>query len=337
MMRPAFARIRFGGIALIAALLLVPAAVASSAAAAATGRSPGSLPAGHRYDREGLIRLTDRYLAALVAHDPGAVPLAPGLRTVENLHQIQPGQGLWATATGGPTSFAIHVPDPQRQTAGFIGVMEQNGAPILLGLRLKIEDGQIVEAEHLIASGLTAANLANLQTPRPGLLADIPRGQRLPEHKLRAIGATYYDALDNNDSSLAPFAADCERHENGLITAGPNLPPPPPSLGIPAVATDCKGQIDSKVFTYIKTIDNRRVFAAEPVTGLAMGLSQFRQPMDNIPYDVILADGTTISYAPNFPPFDLPAAHIWKIGPDHQIHEIEAMGFVAPSGSPTGW
>jgi len=114
-------------------------------------------------------------------------------------------------------------------------------------------------------------------------------------------------------------------------------PPPPPSLGIPAVATDCKAQIDSKVFTYIKTIDNRRVFAADPVTGLAMGLSQFRQPMDSIPYDVILADGTTISYAPNFPPFDLPAAHIWKIGPDHQIHEIEAMGFVAPSGSPTGW
>jgi len=47
------------------------------------------------------------------------------------------------------------------------------------------------------------------------------------------------------------------------------------------------------VFTYIETISNRRVFAADPVTGLAMGLSQFHQPMDNIPYEVILANGTT--------------------------------------------
>jgi len=191
--------------------------------------------------------------------------------------------------------------------------------------------------DRRVAAGLTDANLANLQKPRPGLLAEIPRGQRLPEHKLREIGATYYDALDDNVSSEAPFAPDCERHENGFITAGPNLPPPPPSSGFPAVATDCKGQIDSKVFTYIETISNRRVFAADPVTGLAMGLSQFHQPMDNIPYEVILANGTTEMYAPAFPPFDLPAAHIWKIGTDHRIHEIEAMGFVAPLNSPSGW
>ncbi|HVT70299.1 MAG TPA: hypothetical protein VHF26_21315, partial [Trebonia sp.] len=89
--------------------------------------------------------------------------------------------------------------------------------------------------------------------------------------------------------------------------------------------------------TYIKTITDRWVFAADPVTGLAMGLSHFRQPMDNIPYNVTLANGKVVSYKPAFAPFDLPAAHIWKIGPDHQIHEIEAMGFVAPSGSPDAW
>ncbi len=31
-----------------------------------------------------------------------------------------------------------------------------------------------------------------------------------------------------------------------------------------------------------------------------------------------------------FAPFDLPAAHIFKIGADGQVHEIEAMGFTAP-------
>jgi hypothetical protein len=38
----------------------------------------------------------------------------------------------------------------------------------------------------------------------------------------------------------------------------------------------------------------------------------------------------------NFAPFDLPAAHIFKIK-DGKIHEIEAMGFTAPYESPTGW
>ena len=229
------------------------------------------------------------------------------------------------------------MPDPQRQTAGFIGMMEQGGGPILLGLRLAAEDGQIVEAEHLFASGLGEANLPNLQVPRPGLLAEIPSGQRLTEEDLRAIGATYYDALVGNDSSLSPFAADCERHENGLVTAGPSRGAPPPGSSFPAVPGACAAQIDSKAFTYIADIDNRRVFAADPVTGLAMGLSMFRHPMDNVPYEITLADGTTTMHTPAFAPFDLPAAHIFKIGPDRQIHEIEAMGFVAPYASPTGW
>lgn len=144
--------------------------------------------AGQSYDRQDLIDLTGRYLAALVANDPAAVPLADGVRTVENLRQIKPGEGLWATAGGGPTAFAIHVPDQQRQTAGFIGMIEQGGAPVLLGLRLATEDGLIVAAEHLFASGLAEANLPNLRVPRPGLIAEIPPGQRLPGQDLRAIG-----------------------------------------------------------------------------------------------------------------------------------------------------
>jgi hypothetical protein len=294
-------------------------------------------PAGQSYDRLGLNRLTDRYLAALVANDPEAVPLADGVRTVQNLKQIKPGEGLWATAGGGPAAFAIYVPDPSRQTAGFIGMMEADGGPVLLGLRLTADNGQIVEAEHLFASGLAETSLANLRVPRPGLLAEVPPGQRLPEQDLRAIGAAYYDALVGNDASLAPFADDCERHENGLVTAGPDRSAPPPGSSFPAVAGACAAQIDSKAFTYITAIDNRRVFAADPVTGLVMGLSMFRHPMDNVPYEIILADGTTTMHAPAFAPFDLPAAHIFKIGPDRQIHEIEAMGFVAPYGSPTGW
>ncbi len=38
----------------------------------------------------------------------------------------------------------------------------------------------------------------------------------------------------------------------------------------------------------------------------------------------------------NFDLLDLPALHIYKIW-GGQIHEIEAMGFMAPYNSPSGW
>jgi hypothetical protein len=38
----------------------------------------------------------------------------------------------------------------------------------------------------------------------------------------------------------------------------------------------------------------------------------------------------------NFDPFDLPAAHIYKVE-GGKIHEIEAMGFMLPYNSKTGW
>ena len=101
------------------------------------------------------------------------------------------------------------------------------------------------------------------------------------------------------------------------------------------------GQLTSGVFQYIDRIENRRVFAADPVTGLVMGLSHFRHPMDFTAYEVTAQDGTKLSYDRDeemqFDPFDLPAAHIFKVGADGKVHEIEAMGFQAPLNSPTGW
>jgi hypothetical protein len=155
------------------------------------------------------------------------------------------------------------------------------------------------------------------------------------------IGLSYYDALDENDGSLMPFAGDCQRHENGMITAGPQAGPGPNADPNRApVARDCAAQLDSQTFVYIDRIENRRLIAADPVTGLAMGLSHFRHPMNNLPYQVTHTDGSTSERNKEnmpFQPFDLPAAHIFKVGADGLVHEIEAIGFTAPLDSPTGW
>jgi hypothetical protein len=75
---------------------------------------------------------------------------------------------------------------------GFIGMMKEHDKdgdkPIQLGLRLKLKNGKIVEAEHVIARNLRENSLKNLQAPRPGLLATVPPAERTPRDKMLKIG-----------------------------------------------------------------------------------------------------------------------------------------------------
>ena len=310
--------------------------------------------------RSCLIDTLDRYIDALVAHDPAAAPLADEIVFVENVARMSPGEGLWESAVSAPDRFAIYVPDETLQSIGFLGMMRHVAAPpapqdasaeerarfaatalrseqpVLVAIRLQLEDGLIVEAEHLL-TGVRDAFIGNLREPRSGLVSEVPANRRRTHAELIELGASYYDALDDNDGSLMPFAADCVRQENGMITAGSNAGAGPNNAGTGEIARDCAGQLTSNVMAYIDRIENRRVFAADPVTGLVMGLSHFRHPMDSGPYEVTLLDGTTEMREMNFAPFDLPAAHVFKIGADGLVHEIEAMGFMAPYESPTGW
>ncbi|MDT8399605.1 MAG: hypothetical protein RQ899_13420 [Pseudomonadales bacterium] len=286
-------------------------------------------------DRECLIQVADDYLKALVAHSPQSLSLAEDFRFIENLERKNPGEGLWQTASALPGDFRIYVPDTLSRQVGFIGVMEENGKPIELALRLYVVDGQIQAAEHLIARNLREAGLTNLQSPRPGLLSTIPEAERMPRSELLTIGYSYYDALNLNDGSLAPFADDCVRRENGLQTS--SNPVPANGAGEFSVfgTLGCAEQLDTGTMSYIDAIDNRRVNIADPETGLVFGLSHFRHSMTNKTIAIKGVPGIT-SREVNFDPFDLPAAHIFKIS-EGMIHEIEAMGFQAPYDSPTGW
>jgi hypothetical protein len=319
---------------------ILPAAAAAALAAA------GCASTTNDCDRACLIGVADSYLAALAANDPGQAPLAADIGFVENITRMEPGQGLWASAAGAATDFRITVPDPAAGAVGLMTVIdrrtESGVVPALVAIRLKVENGVIVEAEHVVGEAALVEGEQNLDAPRPALVSEVPADERTSRAALVAIAGTYYDSLDGNDGSLAPFAADCERQENGVVTAASYLEPatfdavdregrsPPP------VARDCVGQMSSRRFAYIDSIDNRRVFAADPVQGLAMGLSHFHQSMAHGPHLMIAADSAELMWDEAREPYDLPAAHIFKIT-GGEIHEVEAVGFFTANGSPTGW
>jgi hypothetical protein len=294
-------------------------------------------------DRAALLKLADIYLAALVAHDPGKAPLAGDVKVVENVKRIKPGEGLWKTATSAPTEFKIVAADPVLQEVGGLVVMQNEDKPAQVGFRLKLVNGKIVEAEHMVVA-MRDGNNPMLQKPRPGIPMEIPDEWADSHGRMIFIAKSYYDALDNNNGHLAPFASDCERHENGMRTA----PSGGPSLGgttIPGTAPrpvgllgmqDCTTQIDSGTFQYITTIDNRRVEIADAVTGLAIGFSHFHHPMTQKKFKITGNPNRQESDMTNQKPFDMPSMHIFKIWGGH-IHEIEAIGIVAPYNSPTGW
>ena len=288
-------------------------------------------------DRTCLVTLADSYVAALVAHDPARVPLAADVKMVENLKRIEPGAGLWQTASGGTRGYRIVVPDPAAQQVGFIVAMEERGKPIQFGARLKLAGDRITEAEHLVVHELRDSNLANLQQARAPLLASVPEAYRDSRSRLISIALSYYDALDLNNGSLAPFADDCVRYENGMQTARNRVPTGPASAGGFGLfgALGCARQLDTQVMSYIDTIDNRRVPIADEETGLAFGLSHFHHSMQQKEFRTIGVSGEETRRM-DFKPFDLPAMHIYKIW-GGQIHEIEAIGVLAPYNSPTGW
>jgi len=276
----------------------------------------------------------------------GIWPLASDLRFVENISPLAIGEGLWSSAAGVSTGFRIYVPDEAQSTIGMLALINRrspNGEiPELLAVRLQLDRGVITEAEHLVGELQPAADPADLDAPRRNLIATVPESQRMSRADLNAIADAYYTGLVDSNASGVPFADDCERQENGLVTAGWNLPPATfESVDVngnspPAVARDCIGQMNSARFAYIDSIDNRRVFAADPVQGLVMGLSHFRQSMSRGPLEMIAADGSRLLWEEAREPYDLPAAHIFKIN-NGEIHEIEAVGIFVPYQSATGW
>ena len=309
-------------IMLIAAVAIGPAVVRA--------QTPINCKTRSCYDR-----LVDDYLAALVAHDPGRIAFAADARFIENIKATKIGDGLWKSASAGPTTFKIYVPDPVSGQVGFMGVMQEAGKPILLGLRLQVFAGHVIEAEHVIARDLSPESLANLQVARPIFAKVTPEGMRMPRYAIKGIAYSYYDALDFNDGDLAPMARDCDRHENGSESSGSRAPvtakTPQPNYS----AMDCTRQFSTGMMAYIDNIDNIRVLAVDPVTGLAFGLSHFHHSMKNHVFPIKGVAGVTQRQVDNMP-FDLPAAHIFKIS-GGKIHQIEAMGFLAPYNSPSGW
>ncbi len=290
-------------------------------------------------DRQCLIDLADAYAGALVADNAPGLRWADGAVVMENLAPVAAGDGAFDTITGdGNDDYAIHVADPVSQQVGLLKMMVEGDAPVLVGIRLKLdESGAISEAEHLVARNLSEGQLANLQAPRAQILKPVPAAYVDSRERMLWIGESYYDALDNNNSRQSPMADDCVRHENGFQTARNSFTRPGMAFDDNEFAylggLGCAAQMDTNMWEYIDRIENRRVEIADPVTGLVWGMSHFHHDMAEDRTDLIGVPWFEYRDMSRFNPFDMPAIHVYKVW-GGAIHEIEALGIVMPYQSP---
>jgi hypothetical protein len=122
-------------------------------------------------DRACLEGFVDRYLDALVAHNPKMLPLARNIKFTENGVQLDVGDAQWKTVIG-KGKYRIVVADPEAGQVAFIGTVREEardpeGTPTAIALRLKIANRQITEIETLMIRSTAGTGARGAQPAQP--------------------------------------------------------------------------------------------------------------------------------------------------------------------------
>jgi hypothetical protein len=316
-----------------AAVLLIFAAVAVSSARAQSAAAPADYDPNFNYDcdRACLNGFLDQVLAAMAAHDSSSLPLARDVKYTENGQLLKIGDGFWGTASGPPT-YKIYADDPQAGQAMFMGVLPENGAPIILSVRLKVELHRITEIEAIVArkEAGSIARPENLVTPNPIFAETVPPAQRRSWQNMIAIANSYFNAIEKGHGSFVPFDANCNRIESGVQTTNNSaLATNPDSV----LGLGCADQIKTRNFQPDTLIRDRRFAVIDEERGLVFVLGFFDHDATLRSYT--LADGRTVKQT-RTGPWTWEIAEMFKIQ-DGKIMRVEAIVNTGVYGMKSGW
>lgn len=318
---------------------------AAAVALAVLGAQPAAGQEGE-CDRACLEGFVDRYLDAMIDDDPGAVPFADGARFTEHGQRLELGDGLWNTMKAKGT-YRLFVPDVEAGQVAFIGTIYEDHrdpeqqTPAVIALRLRIENGEITEAEQQVVRNEEAAQrIEELGGPDPLFLETIPEGERMSRRELIEIANMYFTGMQQNDGKGEyPFADDCNRIENGMQAT--NAPTPPgQTRPDPKTATgysgqwSCREQFESGLLHFVNRIRDRRFVAVDRERGNVFSFVFFdHSGGDSRTFQT--PDGRTITAGP-VQPWTWYIAEVFRIE-NGLIRRIEATLDRVPYGMLSGW
>jgi hypothetical protein len=316
-----------------AAFALILATFASGVARAQSSAPPADYDPNFNYDcdRTCLNGFLDQLIAAMVKHDSSTLPLARDVKYTENGQLLKIGDGFWGTASSLPT-YKIYADDPQAGQAMFMGVLKENGAPVIFCVRLKVELHRITEIEAIVArkEAGSIARPENLVTPNPIFSQTVPPAQRPSRQNMIAIANSYFSAIEEGHASYVPFDANCNRIESGVQTTNNTaLATQPGSV----LGLGCADQIKTRNFQPDTLIRDRRFAVIDEERGLVFVLGFFDHDATLRSYQ--LADGRTVKQT-RTAPWTWEIAEMFKIQ-DGKIMRVEALVNTGIYGMKAGW
>lgn len=205
---------------LLKGVLLATALLASGPALAKSGDC----------NRACLSGKLDQFLKAVVAHDPARAGLWAGVRQTQNTIVTPPGEGIWKTITALGTVDGRYF-DPVTGQAEFFGTVQEDDKTGIASLRLKVERGQVTEAEWHIAragdpgiTGDTTKSVFNSDNliANPPPRRTVPVAQRTSREELIAAVNSYFDGIVTGTGRWVQANPGCFRLENGTDAPGPH-------------------------------------------------------------------------------------------------------------------
>lgn len=176
-------------------------------------------------DRACLKGTIDQYLDALVKHDPSLLPLAPSARYTEDHKDAVLGAGTWQSIEK-LGDFRQDLLDPQSSNAGVHVLAYENGMPVLIAARLKVEGGQVTEIESTVVRNREEGMIFNTDAIKAASAAmnlTPTAAQRNTREEMIELALRYPEGLRVGSfvTSNAQFSASAYRFENGQLMAGP--------------------------------------------------------------------------------------------------------------------
>jgi hypothetical protein len=183
----------------------------------------------------GMLQETaDKYLDALKKGSPSLMPVSPQAKYIENRKEMPFGEGIWKEPVSIDFSRSLLDVDTCQS---FTEIIHAKGShPYVIGTRLKVEGGKVIEVESLVSDDndwlFNAEDYLKYSSTEKWDI--IPADKRMVRDALIQVASDYFDIFQDYAAfDKIPWGIPCVRIEGGAYTNPKNDPEPSCTAGVP--------------------------------------------------------------------------------------------------------
>jgi hypothetical protein len=164
-------------------------------------------------DRACLLEQAKQFNAAMLAHTPEKIQLAPDAQIRENTKAITLAESKWSIVKQ-ILSESVYADPVTGNVVERVAGQTADGKGVYVGTRLKVIDGKISEVE-INFDDSARVNLKNLVPYDPLFNTIVPPEERATREQLERIITSYFQGLTDHQPIQADYDPRCDRYHSG--------------------------------------------------------------------------------------------------------------------------